>query len=100
MHDGQVSLLLAATALDEASYVWSALPSWQVPTLVVHGTDDTYTDPSASADLVARVDRTSTRLELVDGGRHELLNDAGADATLGLVLDWLTDAIGDRTAGA
>lgn len=39
MHGGQVSVLLAATALDEASFLWAALPAWRVPTLAVHGTD-------------------------------------------------------------
>ena len=90
MYDGQVSLLLAATALDEASRVWTLLPAWRVPTLVLHGTDDTYTDPSASADLV-RLIGPGAELHLVPDGRHELLHDHGGDATLDLVLSWLTD---------
>lgn len=90
MYAGQVSLLLAATALDEASCVWSALASWRVPTLVLHGTDDTYTDPRASRDFV-RLLGPAGDLRLVEGGRHELLNDLAGTANCDLVLSWLID---------
>ena len=62
-----------------------------MPTLVLHGTDDTYTDPAASADLVRQTRPGAPSFGCVQGGRHELLHDHGADATLDLVLSWLTD---------
>ncbi len=90
MYGGQVSLLLAATALDEASYVWSFRTSWHVPTLVLHGTDDTYTDPKASTDFATLLG-TAAELWLVEGGRHEMLNDHGGAATCELLVSWLID---------
>ena len=90
MYRGQVSLLLAATALDEASYVWSFLTSWRVPTLVLHGTDDTYTDPQGSTEFATLLG-TAAELRLVEGGRHEMLNDHGGAATCELLVSWLID---------
>lgn len=97
MHDGQVPVLLAATTLDEAASLWSALPEWHAPTLVLHGTEDTYTDPAASRDFIERVAGPDARLHLVDGGYHELLNDEEGDASLALVLDWLHDHVKVRS---
>ena len=57
--------------------------------MVVHGTADTYTDPEQSQDFVRQIASVEKELRLVDGGYHELLNDHGADAVLGLVTDWL-----------
>ena len=89
MHHGQVTVLLAATALDQASRLWSALPYWEAPTLVVHGSADTYTDAEASRDFLEQIASEDKALRLVDGAYHELLNDQGADAVLDLVTDWL-----------
>jgi acylglycerol lipase len=89
MHHGQVPLLLAATALDEAAYVWSTAAPWPVPTLVLHGTDDTYTDPRASTDFAGLLG-PQAELRLLQGGRHELLNDHVQNTTAEFVLQWLT----------
>ena len=86
---GQVSVLTAATALDEAALLWAGTADWCIPTLVLHGTADTYTDPHASRAFEARVAAEDKTLSLIHGGHHELLNDVCADDVLGLVLDWL-----------
>jgi len=64
----------------------NALHDYDVPTLVIHGTDDTLVPPSASAPLaaVARVDR-----RLFPEFRHELHNEPDADEVLNHVLDWV-----------
>lgn len=89
MFDGQVPLLLAATALDVAAEVWSGQTQWRVPTLLMHGTADTYTDPSASADLAMGIASVDEALTLIDGAFHELLNDECADEVLELLVTWL-----------
>jgi acylglycerol lipase len=89
MFDGQVSVLTAATALDEAALLRRALGEWRVPTLVLHGTADTYTDPAGSRNFVAGIASADKALRLVDGAFHELRNDACADEVLVLVLGWL-----------
>jgi acylglycerol lipase len=91
MHDGQVSLLLAATALDAAGAVWATLPTWRTSTLVLHGTADTYTDLAASRDFVAGAGGPDTRLETVEGGYHELLNDVDAETVVEVLLGWLDE---------
>ena len=72
MYDGQVMLLTAMAALDATSRLWSRLPDWHVPMLVVHGTADTYTEPERSRELVAAVGSQDKALHLVegDGGTH------------------------------
>jgi alpha-beta hydrolase superfamily lysophospholipase len=47
-----VPVLLAATALDEVAHLRDRLADWRFPTLVVHGSADTYTDPAASREFV------------------------------------------------
>jgi alpha-beta hydrolase superfamily lysophospholipase len=89
MYRGRVPLLLGATALKVAHDNWSLYREWRVPTLILHGTADTITDPAGSRafyDTIASIDKT---LHLVEGGYHELLNDAGRDETLHALLNWL-----------
>ena len=61
-----------------------------MPTLVIHGSDDTLVPPAASAPLaaMARVDR-----RLFPGFRHELHNEPDADEVLDHVLEWLNDQL-------
>jgi alpha-beta hydrolase superfamily lysophospholipase len=77
------------TALRVAHDSWDLYPSWRLPTLLLHGTADTVTDPAGSRafyDTIASKDKT---LHLVEGGYHELLNDTGRDETLQVLLNWL-----------
>lgn len=89
MFDGQVPVLTAATALDEAALLWAELSGWRLPTLVVHGTADTYTDPRASADFVTGIATQDKTFRLMDGAYHELLNDLCAEQVLALTVGWL-----------
>ena len=96
MFGGQVPVLTAATALDQAELLWAGLGEWHVPTLVLHGTADTYTDPASSTDFVAGIASEDKTLHLVDGAFHELLNDACAAEVAGLVMSWLGRLRPDR----
>jgi len=62
--------------------------------LMMHGTDDWLTSPRATAEVGARVTRREHRVELVDGGRHELHNDLGRERFLQRVTRWM-DAEGE-----
>ncbi|MFJ5991441.1 alpha/beta fold hydrolase [Lentzea sp. NPDC092896] len=97
-YQGGIPLLLAATALRVAATVRKGLPGWTAPTLVVHGTADTYTDHHGSIELVRNIAVSDKTLHLVDGGRHESLHDVPNDDTVDLVLDWLAAhaALDDR----
>ena len=96
MFGGQVPVLTAATALDQAELLWAGLGEWHVPTLVLHGTADTYTDPAGSSDFVVGIASEDKTLHLVDGAFHELLNDACAAELAGLVKGWLGRLRPDR----
>lgn len=67
---------LRASARHDA---WEALPRIAAPTLVVHGTDDTF-NPAANAPLLAeRIPHA--RLELIPGARHAYFEECAAVAT-------------------
>lgn len=68
----------------------AALDAYNVPTLVLHGTEDTLVPPSASARLAAIV---SVDRRLFPGFRHELHNEPDADEVLQHVLEWLKERV-------
>jgi acylglycerol lipase len=80
---------LAASILFTGRDNWARYPQWQVPTLVIHGTADTFTDPAGSRRFISAIAAQDKTLHLVDGGYHELLNDTERDDTLQVVLTWL-----------
>jgi len=66
-----------------------SLTGWHLPTLVVHGIADTYTDPTASANFVTGIASQDRAFRPVHGAYHELLNDLCADEVLGHMTSWL-----------
>lgn len=85
----QVPFLIAATALQTVQTISKGYDKWVVPTLVLHGTADTYCDPKGSAILVNGIASGDKTLRLFEGGFHELLNDVEGDEALKLILEWL-----------
>lgn len=89
---------LGATALSVASDLWPRLGEWTAPTLVIHGSADTYTSPEGSRRLVTGIASPDKLLHLVEDGRHEPLNDIGREATLAIILEWISRRL--HAAGA
>lgn len=89
VHHGRLPILLAATGLTLIEENRSRYPAWTVPTLVLHGTDDLTTDPEGSRALFGAIASDDKTIHLVEGGRHELLNDTERDDTLRTLLAWL-----------
>ena len=89
IYRGRVPMLLAATALKLLTDNLNLYPGWRVPTLVLHGTADTYTDPEGSRELFKTISSQDKTLHIVEGGHHELLNDTERDETLDVLLTWL-----------
>jgi acylglycerol lipase len=89
IYHGRMPVLLAGTALDLIKDNRTYYPRWKVPTLVLHGTIDTWTDPKGSRALFEAIASQDKTLHLVEGGRHELLNDTDRDETLRIILAWL-----------
>jgi alpha-beta hydrolase superfamily lysophospholipase len=90
IYRGRAPLLLAATALNLLGENPSRYPEWRVPTLVLHGSADTHTDPEGSRELFKAIASEDKTLHIVEGGRHELLNDTERDETLRVLLSWLS----------
>lgn len=86
---GRVPMLVAATAGNIAHDNWNRYHGWEVPVLLIHGTADTWTDPRGSQRLFESIASDDKTLHLVEGGYHELLNDAGRDETVRVVMKWL-----------
>lgn len=84
---------LGATALAAAHEIAGRLGSWRAPTLAIHGAADTYTRPEGSERLIGGIASADKTLRLVEGGRHELLNDLPRDEMLALVLGWLGERV-------
>lgn len=96
IYRGRAPMLLAATALKLLEDNPSLYPQWRVPTLVLHGTADTYTDPEGSREFFRAITSEDKTLHIVEGGYHELLNDTDRDETLRVVLTWLERRLPSR----
>ncbi len=89
MYHGAMSARLAVSVLRATRASWPAYRHWRAPTLVIHGTADRITETEGSRRFVDTIASSDSTLYLLDGGYHELLNDAGRDETLRVVLSWL-----------
>ncbi|MET0624886.1 MAG: lysophospholipase [Pyrinomonadaceae bacterium] len=96
IYRGRAPMLLAATALKLLEDNPGFYPEWRVPTLALHGTADTYTDPEGSRELFKAIASEDKTLHIVEGGYHELLNDTERDETLRVVLTWLERRLPSR----
>jgi acylglycerol lipase len=96
IHHGGMPARLAASILFTSRDDWPRYPAWRVPTLLLHGTADTFTEPEGSRRFVGTISSADKALHVVEGGYHDLLNDVGADETRGVVLDWLEQRITRR----
>jgi len=84
-----ICFLTAATAVDVADSVRAKIGEWTVPTLVVHGDEDAYCDWRGSERFVNGIGSGEKVFEVVEGGRHELLNDECGVEVLETVLGWI-----------
>lgn len=80
---------LGATALSVSEEAWRRYPQWTAPVLVLHGEQDTLTDPKGSKRFVDMINAQDKKLELYPDARHELLNDLDRDAAMSVILSWL-----------
>jgi alpha-beta hydrolase superfamily lysophospholipase len=98
IYRGKMPARLGASALRVANGSWPRYPYWTVPTLTLHGTDDTYTDPKGSALFHALIRPSVKEFVSIKSGRHEILNDLDRLALLNVVLSWLGSLTNFRIA--
>lgn len=93
MYRGRMPARLAASVLFTSRRNWELYRRWRVPTLVIHGTEDTFTEPEGSRRFVDTIASPDKTLHLVAGGYHELLNDTGRNESLRVILQWLEERL-------
>jgi alpha-beta hydrolase superfamily lysophospholipase len=65
----------------------------RTPLLILHGSDDIITDPRGSVEFYERAPAESKRLEIIEGGFHELLQDDGSEEITAMIAEWLEERI-------
>lgn len=86
----QIPFLIAATALDTMQQINNGLKKWKVPTLVMHGTADTYTQWKGSEKFVSGIASEDKTFRKFEDGRHELLHDPPCgDEALSEIMEWI-----------
>jgi alpha-beta hydrolase superfamily lysophospholipase len=89
IYHGRMPVLTGTSALAVARQTWPGYRDWQVPTLTLHGTADTYTDIKGSALFHALIRPPTKEFATFEGGRHELLNDLDRHRALAVIIAWL-----------
>ncbi len=90
MHMRNVSWVTAGTGAVTANANWQHYQQITVPVLLVNGTGDTVTPPTAGREFIDAVRSEDKTLSLVGGGRHALLDDPPSSAeALQIILRWL-----------
>lgn len=70
-------------------YIQQHAEEFHLPVLILHGSADRLTNPEGSRLLYNRAASKDKRLEIFEGGYHELIRDLEADRYRALILDWI-----------
>ena len=92
---GHLTTGLGLAALEAGHLALSEAGRIEVPTLVLHGGQDSVVDPGGSEDLHSRLRIDDRHLEIYPGLYHEIFNEPEREEVLSDVLRWL----GERSAG-
>ncbi|MFN3761265.1 MAG: lysophospholipase [Algoriphagus aquaeductus] len=65
--------------------------SFELPVLLLHGTDDGLTNPKGSELFVQKVQSEDKNLRLFPGGYHELIHDHDREELIQTVVDWVKE---------
>ncbi len=100
IYHANVTTLTAATALAVATTLTTAIPHWRVPTLIQHGSADTWADPRGSSAFAAQLTAGDCTLITYPDGRHNLLCDDDQVQAYHDIRTWLEGRVGDITPAA
>jgi len=87
VHD-KISVKLATELLEKGQDALSKAGNWQLPLLLMHGTDDRITSHHASQAFKERADG-NVELILWEDFYHEIHNDFGQEEVLQKLVDWM-----------
>ncbi len=93
VYNGKVRASLGKELLDIGPYVLEQVLNIQVPTLVMHGSDDKIASPKGSDMLFERLGTRDKTLKTYQGYYHEILNELAKEVVLEDILQWLETQI-------
>ncbi|WP_026459991.1 alpha/beta fold hydrolase [Schaalia suimastitidis] len=91
-HHGPVPLITGATMIVQGDEVLRRAAHLHTPTLIFHGSSDTLVSPAGSVHLIeaARAGgNMDAHLRMVDGARHEVLNEVEGPGIIRDIILWL-----------
>lgn len=88
-----MTVRFAHEMLVAADAALAGAPEFAYPVILVHGENDTITDPGASAEFAAMVERAHAQAHIIPGGKHELHNDVQFQQLQDLVFAWVADRL-------
>ncbi|XVF50391.1 hypothetical protein PTKIN_Ptkin04bG0096200 [Pterospermum kingtungense] len=89
VYTGSIRVRTGYEILRMTSYLQQNMNSLRVPFLVLHGTDDTVTDPQASQKLYEEAASTDKTIKLFEGLLHDLLFEPEREAIMDDIIQWL-----------
>ncbi len=87
-------MLLAAEALKEH------MPTFKVPVLIIHGTEDKATQPRGSQYFYDHAGSADKTLKLYEGHFHDLLADVDREIVMADILNWLNERVPAASSSA
>ena len=89
VYTGSLRVRTGYEILRITSYLQQNMNRLRVPFLVLHGTDDTVTDPKASQKLYDEAASTDKTIKLFEGLLHDLLFEPEREAIMDDIIQWL-----------
>lgn len=84
---GKISVSLFDGAITAAKYSLAHASELDIPTLLLHGSDDMITSPGGSREFAGKTNMVE--LKIWDGGYHELHNEPFKDEVFKYIMNWI-----------
>ena len=84
---GKISVSLFSGAMSAARYSLAHASELNVPTLLIHGSDDKICSPEGSREFASKNDKVE--LKIWEGGYHELHNEPFKDEVFRYIINWI-----------
>lgn len=84
---------MVVSLFDESARVLASAGTISLPTLLLHGTEDTLTSLSASQAFVSELGSNDSRLTVYEGLYHELFNEPEKETILQTCNQWISDRL-------
>jgi len=85
---GKISTGLFHAVVSAGKYSLIHAPELDLPTLLLHGSDDLITSPEASKEFASKAEKVD--LKIWDGGYHELHNEPFKDEVFTYIMKWIS----------